>query len=203
MPSKSKPSPATGCVTFLAFLVLLGLFVDAAWVLGQKVWMHAFGERTGGHLVDSHSYSKKDKRGRSYRVSVHDYQYTDASGRIHVGQTGHKSVLFNRERYPISSGRDVPKSAPRVTVLYLRSAPSTSWALEYEPDWGESFFLAGVIFVPMAISGLGTFAVLKSDPAQGASPPPAARQVQPSPPRVAIQPLPDRRRKQKKKQAKR
>jgi len=169
MSHTSKPSsPATGCTLFLAFIVLFGLFLDAAWVLGQKAWMHAFGERAVGHLVDTHSYTKKGKNGRPYRVSVHDYQYTDASGGIHVGQTGHKSVLFNRERYAISSGRDIPANAPRVTVLYLRSAPSTSWVVEHEPAWGECLFLAGVIFVPMAIAGLGTYVTLMPGPEPGA-----------------------------------
>jgi hypothetical protein len=181
MSSKSKSTPGGGCVVVLAFIVLLGIFLDAAWVLGQKAWMHAFGERTEGRIVESHSYSKKGKHGR-YKVSVHAYQYRDASGVLHVEQTGQKSLLFSKRSYSTLGVEEVPENAPRLTVLYLRGTPSISWAVEEEPDWSSSFFLVGVVFVPMAISGIGAFFALKPDSGPGGGQPPGAPWPPPTPP---------------------
>jgi hypothetical protein len=184
MSSKPKSTPGGGCVLVLAFIVLLGIFLDAAWVLGQKAWMHAFGERTEGRIVESHSYSKKGKHGR-YNVSVHTYQYRDASGVLHVEQTGLKSILFSKRRYSTYGFKEVREDAPRITVLYLRGTPSISWAVEDEPDWSSSIFLVGVVFIPMALSGIGAFFVLKPDSGPGGVRPPRAPWPPPTPPRVS------------------
>lgn len=203
MPGKSEPSPFLGPTLVLVFLVLLGLFLDAAWVLGQKAWMHAFGERTQGWIVETHSYSKRDKRGRSYKVSVHDYQYQDASGAFHIGQTGHKSVLFSRERPPMAGITEPTERMPRVSVLYLRGTPSASWAVEAEPGWSDSFFLVGVLLLPLSISGLGAFATMRGDsgPDVARSRPAPRVPSPPAPVRVETFPAPGRRgKRQKKKQ---
>lgn len=163
MARKARGSVGVAMVLALAFVVLGAIFLDTLWVLGQKVRMHASGEPTKGRIIATTRTQRKGYKGGTVTSSVSTYEYQDATGRTWVGQTGRKSVLFAKPHHSPSKVLGPNERAPKVTLLYLRDAPSVSWAVNLEPGWSDLFFLSGLLLFLLLVTGGGAFLSLKGD----------------------------------------
>ncbi|WP_224243478.1 DUF3592 domain-containing protein [Hyalangium gracile] len=185
--AKSESNPTlTGGILTIVFFVFLVIFVDSAWVLGQHLWLKAFGAQAEGRVIGADSFRKKDRKGKAYKVSVYRYAFEDAQGYTHEGVTGQKSFLFGDRRSVSAWEPGTYASAPRVTVLYLPGNPRLSWVPAYERELGGSIFLTVLLLFFLTLTGGGALAILRKDllatassnpgKAGGAVPPPHAPQ---------------------------